>query len=103
MDLLESPLQNIQHITSGQSQGVVSSWEVDDRLGQPRVLVIDGNLLTAESMAFALAQLKFCARFVTPVTVGRLRELMMWKPEVALLDFDSVDERDLSRLHHHLA
>ncbi len=91
MDLLESPLQNIQHITSGQSQGVVSSWEVDDRLGQPRVLVIDGNLLTAESMAFALAQLKFCARFVTPVTVGRLRELMMWKPEVALLDFDSVD------------
>ncbi len=28
---------------------------------------------------------------MAPVTIGRLRELIMWRPEVVLLDFDSVD------------
>jgi DNA-binding NarL/FixJ family response regulator len=56
----------------------------------PRVLIIDNNLLTAESVAAALTQLNFNARFAIPATPEHLRGLAAWQPHVALLDIDSV-------------
>lgn len=56
-----------------------------------RIVVIDSNLLTAEAIVFALTQLNFSARFVVPVTPGPLWDLVTWKPELALLDIDSVE------------
>jgi two-component system, NarL family, nitrate/nitrite response regulator NarL len=55
-----------------------------------RVLIVDSNLLTAESVAAALAQHQFNARFVLPVTTEHLRSLSAWQPQVALVDIDSV-------------
>ena len=56
-----------------------------------RLLVIDGNLLTAEAIVLALSQIHFTARFALPVTVDHVRDLVSWKPGLALLDIDSVD------------
>ncbi len=61
------------------------------RPGRPRVLVIDGNLLTAEAIAVALGALTFAARFVDPATASHLRELIMtWRPDLALLDIEAI-------------
>ena len=57
-----------------------------------RIMVIDSNLLTAEAIVFALTQMQFSVRFVVPVTTTHLRDLVTWKPELALLDIDSVDK-----------
>ncbi len=58
---------------------------------RPRVLVIDGNLLTAEAIVLALGQLAFTSRFVVPVTTEHLRDVVItWRPRLALLDIDSV-------------
>jgi len=58
---------------------------------RPRVLVIDGNLLTAEAIVLALGQLDFTSRFVVPVTTEHLRDVVVtWRPRLALLDIDSV-------------
>lgn len=57
----------------------------------PRVLVVCGNLITAESVTIALNQLTFAARFVVPVTLGHLEDLVGWRPTAALVDVDSVD------------
>jgi two-component system, NarL family, nitrate/nitrite response regulator NarL len=56
-----------------------------------RILVIDGNLLTAEAIVLALSQIHFAARFALPVTADHVRDLVSWKPGLALLDIDSVD------------
>lgn len=55
-----------------------------------RVLIIDNNLLTAQTVAAALTQLEFNARFALPATPEHLSDLSAWKPDVALLDIDSV-------------
>jgi two-component system, NarL family, nitrate/nitrite response regulator NarL len=57
----------------------------------PRVLVADCNLLTAEAIALALEQMRFVARFIVPVTPGHLRDVAGWRPDLALLDVDSID------------
>jgi DNA-binding NarL/FixJ family response regulator len=57
----------------------------------PRVLVADRNLLTAEAIALALTQMRFVARFVVPVTPGHLRDVAGWRPDLALLDADSIE------------
>lgn len=59
--------------------------------GSPRVLVIDGSLLTAEAIVLALTQVKLVARFVLPVTIEHLRDVIAWEPDLALFDIDSVD------------
>jgi DNA-binding NarL/FixJ family response regulator len=56
-----------------------------------KVLVIDGNLLTAEAIALALGQARYSARFALPVTVDHVRDLASWGPRLALLDIDSVE------------
>jgi two-component system nitrate/nitrite response regulator NarL len=56
-----------------------------------RILVIDGNLLTAEAIVLALSQIHFTARFALPVAADHVRDLVSWKPGLALLDIDSVD------------
>jgi DNA-binding NarL/FixJ family response regulator len=55
-----------------------------------RVLVIDNNLLTAQTVVVALSQLDFSARFALPTTPEHVRELGTWQPDVAVLDIDSV-------------
>ncbi len=62
------------------------SWEA-----APRVLVADRNLLTAEAIALALEQLQFVTRFVVPVTPGHLQDVVGWRPDVALLDANSIE------------
>lgn len=57
----------------------------------PRVLVADRNLLTAEAIALALEQMRFVARFIVPVTPGHLRDVASWRPDLALLDADSIE------------
>jgi DNA-binding NarL/FixJ family response regulator len=57
----------------------------------PRVLVLDGNLLTAEAISLALSQLAYVTRFVVPVTPAHLRDVVGWLPRLALLDIDSVE------------
>ncbi|MGH9091364.1 MAG: LuxR C-terminal-related transcriptional regulator [Acidimicrobiales bacterium] len=57
----------------------------------PRVLVLDSNLLTAEAISLALNQMTYLARFVVPVTPGHLRDVMEWRPGLALIDVDSVE------------
>jgi two-component system nitrate/nitrite response regulator NarL len=59
--------------------------------GGRRVLIIDNNLLTAESVAVALTQLDFNARFALPASSEHLCDFGTWQPHVALLDIDSVD------------
>ena len=56
-----------------------------------RILVIDGNLLTAEAIVLALSQIHFTARFALPVAADHVRDLVSWKPGLALIDIDSVD------------
>lgn len=56
-----------------------------------RVLVVCGNLITAETVTIALNQLTFAARFVVPVTVAHLEDLVDWRPVAALVDVESVD------------
>jgi two-component system, NarL family, nitrate/nitrite response regulator NarL len=63
--------------------------ETPKGLGQ-RVLIIDNNLLTAQSIAAALSQLDFNARFALPATPEHFSDLGEWHPHVALLDIDSV-------------
>ena len=57
---------------------------------RPRVLVIDGLLMTAEAIVMALGPLAFAGHLVIPVTGDHLREAVSWCPEMALLDIDSV-------------
>jgi len=57
-----------------------------------RVLVVDNNLLSAEAIVFALSQSKLSARFVVPVTTSHLRDIVAWKPGVALLDIDTASD-----------
>jgi two-component system, NarL family, nitrate/nitrite response regulator NarL len=57
----------------------------------PRLLILDGNLLTAEAVALALIQMTFAVRFVIPVTPEHVRDVVPWQPAVALIDIDSVD------------
>jgi two-component system, NarL family, nitrate/nitrite response regulator NarL len=58
----------------------------------PRVVVIDGNLLTAEAIVLALGQRAYAGRFVVPVAADHLRDMVVaWRPRLALLDIDSVD------------
>jgi DNA-binding NarL/FixJ family response regulator len=57
----------------------------------PRVLVLDSNLLTAEAISLALAQMAYVTRFVVPVTPAHLRDVVGWQPRLALLDIDSVE------------
>lgn len=68
-----------------------------------RILVIDGNVLTAEAIVLALSQMKFAVRFVAPVSDHEVRDQAGWEPELALLDIDSVDNatclRTISVLH----
>jgi DNA-binding NarL/FixJ family response regulator len=80
--------EDAEHRTDG---GFTTSIEVSAPSEAPRVLVIDSNLLTAEAIVVALTQMKFSVRFVVPVTTRHLRDLVTWKPELALLDIDSVD------------
>jgi len=56
-----------------------------------RVLVVDGNLMTAEAIVLALSQTGFSARFALPVTVEHVRDLIGWEPGLVLIDLDSVD------------
>jgi len=56
-----------------------------------RILVIDGNLLTAEAITMALGRVRYSARFAFPVTVEHVGDLAAWQPSLALLDIDSVD------------
>lgn len=56
-----------------------------------RILVIDSNLFIAEAIVLALTQLQFAARFVVPLTTSHVRDLVSWKPGLALLDIDSID------------
>jgi DNA-binding NarL/FixJ family response regulator len=56
-----------------------------------RVLVVCGNLIIAETVTIALNQLTFSARFVVPVTVAHLEDLVDWRPVAALVDVESVD------------
>jgi DNA-binding NarL/FixJ family response regulator len=57
----------------------------------PRVLVVDDDLLIAETFVFALVQRGFAARFAVPATMENVREAMAWNPDLALLDVDLVD------------
>jgi two-component system, NarL family, nitrate/nitrite response regulator NarL len=56
-----------------------------------RVLILDGNLLTAEAVALALNEMTFGVRFVIPVTHEHVRDVVPWQPAVALIDIDSVE------------
>lgn len=60
-------------------------------VASPRVLVVDGNLLTAEAIALALGQVAFCTRFVIPASPAHLKDVIGWGPSLVLLDIDSVD------------
>ena len=64
---------------------------VASSVDRPRVLVVGGNLLTAESVTLALHQLTFVARFAVPITLGHLRDLVAWEPTVALVDIESIE------------
>src|ERR1700692_1490208 len=52
---------------------------------RPRVLVIDGLLMTAEAVVMALGPLAFAGHLVIPVTGDHLREAVPWCPATALL------------------
>jgi two-component system, NarL family, nitrate/nitrite response regulator NarL len=56
-----------------------------------RILVIDGNLLVAEAIVSALTNLNYTARFVMPITTTHVRDLLVWSPDLVLLDIDSVN------------
>lgn len=57
----------------------------------PRVLVVGAHLMTAETVALALNHLAPTTRFVAPVTIAHLEELVDWRPKAALLDIESID------------
>jgi CheY-like chemotaxis protein len=56
----------------------------------PRVLIIDDDLLVAETFLYALTQSGFSVRLVVPATVEQLEFGLGWDPHVALLDVDLV-------------
>jgi two-component system, NarL family, nitrate/nitrite response regulator NarL len=56
-----------------------------------RVLVVCGNLMSAETVTIALNQLTFTARFVVPVTIAHLEDVVSWHPAAALVDVESID------------
>lgn len=60
---------------------------------RPNVLVIVGDLLVAEAIVSALIQLTFNARFAMPITAAHVRDLTSWRPGLAILDVDSIDEK----------
>lgn len=72
--------------------------DADDGHAGRSVLVIDGNLLTAEALAFALAQRTFAARFALPVSPTHVRDLTGWRPGVVLLDVDWVERASCTGL-----
>lgn len=57
----------------------------------PRILVVGEHLMTAETVALALNHLARTTRFVVPVTIAHLEELVDWRPRAALLDIESID------------
>lgn len=75
--------------------GGTEEGDVPARVGQRtpdrRVLVVDPHLFVAGVVVAALSQLGFSARLLAPVTAGRARELLDWRPALALLDVDSID------------
>jgi two-component system, NarL family, nitrate/nitrite response regulator NarL len=56
----------------------------------PRILIIDDDLLVAETFLFALTQSGFVVRLVVPATEKQLERGLDWGPDVALLDVDLV-------------
>lgn len=74
-----------------QAIGVSGGTPTGDVPPERRVLVIDGDLLVAEAIVLALSHLKFRARFVMPITTAHARDLVAWRPGLALVDIDSVD------------
>lgn len=86
MSPLRGESSSRSHARDASLRSTPSSW------GGARILVIDRNLLTAEAIVFALTQMRFSVRFVTAVPNGHLGDLIAWKPELALLDIDSVDD-----------
>lgn len=53
-----------------------------------RVLVLDGDLTSAEATTAALAKRGCAARFALPFSTEHLRDMLSWQPELALLDMD---------------
>jgi DNA-binding NarL/FixJ family response regulator len=56
----------------------------------PRILIIDDDLLVAETFQFALSQSGFTPRRVVPATEEQLELGLEWKPDIALLNVDLV-------------
>jgi two-component system nitrate/nitrite response regulator NarL len=56
-----------------------------------KVLVVDDDLLVAETFVFALVQRGFAARFSVPATLHHIQDAIAWNPDLALLDVDLVE------------
>lgn len=61
------------------------------RTAAARVLVVDDDLLIAETFVFALVQRGFAARFAVPATLRHVQDAITWSPDLALLDVDLVE------------
>jgi len=78
--------------------------EVERKVERPRVLVMDSNLMVAESIVLVLAEHTFAARLALPLSREHLSDLRAWKPDLALLNTDWVDRSlcldCVSGMHH---
>lgn len=86
-----SPHRSTGSAAPGDARGPSRANGPPPRRDAARILVIDGNQLTAEAIVLALSHLKFAVRFVAPLVGHDVRDLASWGPHLALLDIDSVD------------
>lgn len=75
----------------GRPSARLASVAFAEAAGSARIFLVDCNALTAEALALAFAQLGYAGRFLTTVTAPDLRrELSAWRPELVVIDVDSV-------------
>lgn len=81
-------------LPSSRHQGHLAPRSTSDELqeaGHPGILIVDDNVLTAEGLALAFTHLGYAGRFLVTVTTADLRrELSARRPELVVLDADSV-------------
>jgi hypothetical protein len=72
---------------------VVTSASPAETAARLRILIVDGDILTAEATTSALASAGVDARFMLPVSASHLHDLIAhWRPARAFVNLDSLDD-----------